>query len=116
MITSHTCDLCLDNHKATGNSRILLGKYYNHLFVVSVKCICIEMFTVCRYLKCDMYDYNLSDLGQRFDVIYIDPPLEEYQRRVSGINFSQKPWGFEEVSFEKLSIHVYLDRVLYIQR
>ena len=48
-----------------------------------------------------MYDYNLSDLGQRFDVIYIDPPLEEYQRRVSGINFPQKPWGFEEVGGEK---------------
>ena len=47
-----------------------------------------------------MYDYNLSDLGQRFDVIFIDPPLEEYQRRVSGINFPQKPWGFEEVSFK----------------
>lgn len=51
-----------------------------------------------------MYDYNLSDLGQRFDVIYIDPPLEEYQRRVSGITFSQKPWGFEEVSNAILSL------------
>ena len=50
-----------------------------------------------------MYDYNLSDLGQRFDVIYIDPPVEEYQRRVSGINFPQKPWGFEEVSGDKPS-------------
>jgi len=44
-----------------------------------------------------MDDYNLSDLGQRFDVIYIDAPLEEYQRRVSGITFPSKPWGFEEV-------------------
>ena len=63
-----------------------------------------------------MYDYNLSDLGQRFDVIYIDPPLEEYQRRVSGINFPQKPWGFEEVSSKELSIHIFLERILYTMR
>ena len=40
---------------------------------------------------------DLSSLGSKFDVILIDPPMEEYQRRASGIAFSWQPWDFEEV-------------------
>ena len=50
-----------------------------------------------RYLKCDLLQYNLSNLGSRFDVICIDPPLEEYTRRYSGFQFHQHMWDFEEV-------------------
>ena len=30
-------------------------------------------------------------------MILIDPPLEEYQRRTTGINYPWTPWDFEEV-------------------
>lgn len=50
------------------------------------------------YLKCDLKSFDLSSLGSKFDVILIEPPLEEYQRRASGINFTWMPWEWEEVS------------------
>ena len=50
-----------------------------------------------RYLKCDLLQYNLTNLGSKFDVICIDPPLEEYTRRYSGFQFHQHMWDFEEV-------------------
>ena len=50
-----------------------------------------------RYLKCDLLQYSLSNLGSKFDVICIDPPLEEYTRRYSGFQFHQHMWDFEEV-------------------
>ena len=49
------------------------------------------------YLNCDLRTFDLSTLGSKFDVILIDPPLEEYQRRASGINFTWTPWEWEEV-------------------
>ena len=42
--------------------------------------------------------FDLDDLDCKFDVVYIDPPLEEYQRRASGTTFSWKPWTWDEVS------------------
>lgn len=42
--------------------------------------------------------FDLDDLECKFDVVYIDPPLEEYQRRASGTTFSWKPWTWDEVS------------------
>lgn len=51
-----------------------------------------------RYLQCDLDVFDLDDLECKFDVVYIDPPLEEYQRRASGTAFNWKPWTWEEVS------------------
>ena len=42
--------------------------------------------------------FDLDDLECKFDVVYIDPPLEEYQRRASGTTFNWKPWTWDEVS------------------
>ena len=42
--------------------------------------------------------FDLDELECKFDVVYIDPPLEEYQRRASGTTFSWKPWTWDEVS------------------
>ncbi len=50
------------------------------------------------YMKCDLSTFDLSSLGSKFDVILIEPPLEEYQRRTSGITYSWEPWDFEEVT------------------
>ena len=32
------------------------------------------------YLKCDLENYDLKQLNTKFDVILIEPPLEEYSR------------------------------------
>ncbi len=49
------------------------------------------------YLRCDLKAFDLSSLGTKFDVVQIEPPLEEYQRRASGINFAWSPWDWEDV-------------------
>ena len=41
------------------------------------------------------------DLKSVFDVILIDPPLEEYQRRCPGRTFNWRPWEWEEVSIKR---------------
>ena len=47
------------------------------------------------YLKCDLMQYNLRDLNAKFDVILIEPPLEEYQRSC-GVT-SSRFWAWEEI-------------------
>jgi len=37
-----------------------------------------------QYIKADLKQYNLSELG-KFDVILIDPPWQEYEDRVRGL-------------------------------
>lgn len=32
-----------------------------------------------------------------FDVILVDPPLEEYRQRVTGRNLKQRSWSIEEI-------------------
>ena len=49
-----------------------------------------------RYLKCDLETFDLRDLESKFDVILLEPPLEEYQRTI-GVTYD-KYWGWEEVS------------------
>ena len=49
------------------------------------------------YQKCDLSTFDLTSIGSNFDVILIDPPLEEYQRKTSGITYLWQPWDFEEV-------------------
>ena len=58
------------------------------------------------YLQCDLSAMDLTSLGSKFDVILIDPPMEEYQRRASGIAFSWQPWDFEEVTEVFVYLHV----------
>ncbi|OQR77783.1 methyltransferase protein 14-like [Tropilaelaps mercedesae] len=54
-----------------------------------------ETATPPMYLKCDLLQYNLCELNGKFDVILIEPPLEEYQRScgVTNIRF----WSWEEI-------------------
>lgn len=59
--------------------------------------IIAERATPPMYLQCDLDIFDLDDLECKFDVVYIDPPLEEYQRRASGTAFSWKPWTWEEI-------------------
>ena len=49
------------------------------------------------YLKADLKTFDLNSLGTKFDVVMITPPLEEYQRRASGIVFPWKPWEWEDI-------------------
>ncbi|XP_065663867.1 N6-adenosine-methyltransferase non-catalytic subunit-like [Hydra vulgaris] len=49
------------------------------------------------YLHCDLDTYDLAELKYKFDVILIDPPLEEYQRRCPGLMFNWRPWRWEEI-------------------
>jgi hypothetical protein len=50
-----------------------------------------------RYLQCNFEAFDLRELECKFDVILVDPPLEEYQRRGSGISHNWRPWAWEEV-------------------
>jgi N6-adenosine-specific RNA methylase IME4 len=56
--------------------------------------------TPAMWAKCDLKNYDLSTLG-KFDVIMIDPPLPEYQRRTEGLGIDASglsPWSFEELA------------------
>ena len=44
------------------------------------------------FLKCDLKTLNLKDLGGKFDVILIEPPLEEYQRSLGVTNVDFLSW------------------------
>ena len=49
-----------------------------------------------RYLKCDLEQFELSELDSRFDVILLEPPLKEYQRAQGAV--FDKYWDWDEVS------------------
>ncbi|EDO26880.1 predicted protein, partial [Nematostella vectensis] len=49
------------------------------------------------YLRCDLETFALHDLDNKFDVILVDPPLEEYQRRHAGVSFNFKPWTWDDI-------------------
>ena len=55
--------------------------------------LCISV----RYLQCNFETFDLRELECKFDVILVDPPLEEYQRRGSGISHNWRPWAWDEV-------------------
>lgn len=44
------------------------------------------------YLKCNLDSYDLKNLNSKFDVILIEPPLEEYQRTMGVTNMEFWPW------------------------
>ncbi|KAL5018221.1 hypothetical protein ScPMuIL_003943 [Solemya velum] len=52
------------------------------------------------YLKCDLRQFDLSELDSKFDVILIEPPLEEYQRTRGAVYDTY--WSWDEI--ERLSI------------
>ncbi len=59
------------------------------------------------YLKCDLETFDLRDLDSKFDVILLEPPLEEYQRSV-GLSRDHY-WSWDMVrsdhnSYSKISI------------
>lgn len=45
-----------------------------------------------------MDTFDLRDLGCKFDVILIEPPLEEYYRE-SGIIANERFWNWDDVSY-----------------
>ena len=55
----------------------------------------ISFFSL-RYLKTDFDNYDLRDIDSKFDVILVEPPLEEYQR-TQGIT-RDKYWSWDMVS------------------
>lgn len=48
------------------------------------------------FLKCDLGTYNLKSLNIKFDVILVEPPLEEYQRTLGVTNI--KLWNWKQVN------------------
>lgn len=48
------------------------------------------------YLKCDLKSLDLKQLDHKFDVILVEPPLEEYQRTMGVTNMEF--WSWERVS------------------
>lgn len=47
------------------------------------------------YLKCDLENFDLKSIDQKFDVILIEPPLEEYARSYGVTNV--KFWDWEKI-------------------
>ncbi|ELU02054.1 hypothetical protein CAPTEDRAFT_218111 [Capitella teleta] len=48
-----------------------------------------------RYMHCDLDTYDMRDLDSKFDVILIEPPLEEYQRYL-GVS-REKFWSWQDI-------------------
>eukprot|EP00492_Amphilonche_elongata_P003295 TRINITY_DN3603_c0_g1_i1.p1 TRINITY_DN3603_c0_g1~~TRINITY_DN3603_c0_g1_i1.p1 ORF type:complete len:126 (+),score=23.33 TRINITY_DN3603_c0_g1_i1:37-414(+) len=50
------------------------------------------------YLNVDLKTYDLRELGSKFDVILVDPPWPEYQRRCPNavIDEDLMPWTLQE--------------------
>ena len=46
-------------------------------------------------LRCDLENFDLKSIGQQFDVILIEPPLEEYARSYGVTN--TKFWEWEKI-------------------
>lgn len=51
-----------------------------------------ETATPPMFLKCDLKDLDLKELNMKFDVIHIEPPLEEYQRTLGVTNMQSWSW------------------------
>uniref|UniRef100_A0A8C7J8S4 N(6)-adenosine-methyltransferase non-catalytic subunit METTL14 n=1 Tax=Oncorhynchus kisutch TaxID=8019 RepID=A0A8C7J8S4_ONCKI len=50
------------------------------------------------YLQADPEHFDLRDLKTKFDVILLEPPLEEYYRE-SGIPHTERYWNWDDVSY-----------------
>ncbi|XP_044738370.1 N6-adenosine-methyltransferase non-catalytic subunit [Chrysoperla carnea] len=51
-----------------------------------------ETATPPMYLKCDLANFDLKELNSKFDVILVEPPLEEYQRTMGATNMQFWSW------------------------
>lgn len=58
----------------------------------------IDNYVFFRYMKCDLEMFELSELGCQFDVILLEPPLQEYQRAQGAV--FDKYWDWDEVELE----------------
>uniref|UniRef100_A0A8D8LQ65 N(6)-adenosine-methyltransferase non-catalytic subunit METTL14 n=3 Tax=Cacopsylla melanoneura TaxID=428564 RepID=A0A8D8LQ65_9HEMI len=54
-----------------------------------------ETATPPMYLKCDVREFDLKELNVKFDVIHIEPPLEEYQRTLGVTNM--QCWSWDQI-------------------
>lgn len=66
----------------------LTSTVFKALFKV---CVCVF-----RYLQADPEHFDLQDLKCKFDVILLEPPLEEYYRE-SGISHTERFWTWDDV-------------------
>lgn len=57
----------------------------------------LRPFVCLRYLQADPEHFDLQDLKCKFDVILLEPPLEEYYRE-SGISHTERFWTWDDVS------------------
>ncbi|KAJ1206404.1 hypothetical protein NDU88_001809 [Pleurodeles waltl] len=48
------------------------------------------------YLQADLETFDLRELGSEFDVILLEPPLEEYYRE-TGITANEKCWNWHDI-------------------
>jgi len=63
----------------------------------------LQTATPPMFLKCNLSTYNLKNLSIEFDVILIEPPLEEYQQTLGAIRTNV--WNWKQVSFSTLIIN-----------
>lgn len=47
------------------------------------------------YLRCDLSNFDFKELGTKFDVVLIEPPLEEYQRSLGVTNMEF--WNWDQI-------------------
>ena len=52
---------------------------------------------MCRYLQAEPEHFDLRELKCKFDVILLEPPLEEYYRE-SGISHTERFWNWDDAS------------------
>lgn len=56
-----------------------------------------------QYIIADLHQYDLPQIGTRFDLIYIDPPWKEYYQRVGGGDRDDlKPWTLDDLKALKI--------------
>jgi len=55
------------------------------------------IFCLNRYLQADLEAFDIRELKSKFDVILLEPPLEEYYRE-TGITANEKCWTWDDVS------------------
>lgn len=64
-------------------------------------CLCVF-----RYLQADPERFDLQDLKCKFDVILLEPPLEEYYRE-SGISHTERFWTWDDVCMHARLVYIY---------
>lgn len=61
------------------------------------------------YLKTDLLTYNLKELNCKFDVILIEPPLEEYQRTCGATNVQL--WNWDQVNKNSIIVNQLIELI-----